>query len=292
MKELRGQNAIVTGASRGIGVHIARALAERGVNVALAARSTDKLEATRAACEAAGVKAIALTCDVGSREDLQRLFAAASTDLGPIDILVNNAGIEVTASLPDFTFDQIDDVVRINLIGSIALTKIVLPSMLARHRGVIVNVASLAGKAGMPYNSIYSATKHGLCGFTESLLMELDGTGVRAGTVCPGFVSEAGMWADHGRPAPRLLREVSPAKVVQAVFKVIDGAPEALVSSGPIKPLLALGEVSPGLKKIVIKRMGLLGLMRREAEQLKKQQGVAYQEPARADSPVTTSVRD
>jgi NAD(P)-dependent dehydrogenase (short-subunit alcohol dehydrogenase family) len=135
----------------------------------------------------------------------------------------------------------------------------------------------------MPYNSIYSATKHGLCGFTESMTMELDGTGVHAGSVCPGFVSEAGMWADHGRPAPRLLREVTPAKVVQAVFKVIDGAPEALVSSGPIKPLLALGEVSPGMKKLVIKRMGLLGLMRREAEQLKKQKGVAHQEPAARD---------
>ena len=265
MKDLAGRNAIVTGASKGIGRHIALALARRGVNVALAARSTDRLGDVRAACEAGGAKAIALTCDVRSREDLQRLAAAAQTDLGPIDILVNNAGIEITGSLPDLALEQIDDVVRTNLLGTITLTKLVLPSMLARRAGVVVNVASLAGKAGMPYNSIYSTTKHALIGFTEALDLELDGTGVRAGAVLPGFVSETGMWADAHDPAPWLLREVPPSKVVAAVFKVIDGAPEAIVSSLPIRPLLALWAVAPALKKPVVKQMGLLRLMRKEA---------------------------
>ena len=265
MKDLAGKNAIVTGASKGIGCHVAIALARRGVNVALAARSTDALDATRAVCEAAGVRAIALTCDVTSREDLQRLAAAAQTDLGPIDILVNNAGIEITGSLAELSFEQIDAVVRTNLLGTITLTKLVLPSMLERRAGVVVNVASLAGKAGMPYNSIYSTTKHGLIGFTEALDLELDGTGVRAGAVLPGFVSETGMWADAHDRAPFLLREVPPSKVVAAVFKVIDGAPEAVVSSLPIRPLLALWAVAPALKKPMVKQMGLLRLMRKEA---------------------------
>ena len=265
MKDLVGKNAIVTGASKGIGRHVAIALARRGVRVALAARSIDALEATRAACEAAGVKAVALTCDVTSREDLQRLAAAAQTDLGPIDILVNNAGIEITGSLAELSFEQIDAVVRTNLLGTITLTKLVLPSMLERRAGVVVNVASLAGKAGMPYNSIYSTTKHGLIGFTEALDLELDGTGVRAGAVLPGFVSETGMWADAHDRAPFLLREVPPSKVVAAVFKVIDGAPEAVVSSLPIRPLLALWAVAPALKKPMVKQMGLLRLMRKEA---------------------------
>ena len=265
MKDLVGKNAIVTGASKGIGRHVAIALARRGVRVALAARSIDALEATRAACEAAGVKAIALTCDVTSREDLQRLAAAAQTDLGPIDILVNNAGIEITGSLAELSFEQIDAVVRTNLLGTITLTKLVLPSMLERRAGVVVNVASLAGKAGMPYNSIYSTTKHGLIGFTEALDLELDGTGVRAGAVLPGFVSETGMWADAHDRAPFLLREVPPSKVVAAVFRVIDGTSEAVVSSLPIRPLLALWAVAPALKKPMVKQMGLLRLMRKEA---------------------------
>jgi short-subunit dehydrogenase len=276
MNDIRGKNVILTGASRGIGVHIAKELATRGANLALAARSADKLELTRAACERAGAKTIAVACDVTSRSDLDRLVATAEQELGPIDILINNAGIEVTASLPDFTFDQIDDVIRTNLTAPIALTKIVLPSMLARHSGIVVNIASMAGKAGVPYNTIYSATKHGVCGFTESLHMELDGTGVHAGVVCPGFVSDAGMWADHGGKAPMMLREVSMAKVVRAVLKVIDGAPEVLVNSGPVKPILALGAIAPSMKKATIKRMGLLRLMRDEANRLKSEQGVGH----------------
>ncbi|MGH7623499.1 MAG: SDR family NAD(P)-dependent oxidoreductase [Gemmatimonadaceae bacterium] len=276
MKNLHGKNVIVTGASRGLGVHIALALAARGANLVLAARTADKLEATRAACERSGAKAIAVACDVTSRSDLDRLVATAAQEFGPIDVLVSNAGIEVTASLDDFDFDQIDDMIRTNLNAPIALTKIVLPAMVARRSGVVVNIASMAGKAGVPYNSIYSATKHGLCGFTESMNMEIAGSGVHMGVVCPGFVSDAGMWADHGGTAPRMLREVSPAKVAAAVLKVIDGAPEVLVNSGPVKPLLALGVFAPGMKASIVKRMGLTGLMRAEAERLKAQQGIAH----------------
>jgi short-subunit dehydrogenase len=276
MKDLHGKNAIITGASRGIGVRIATTLATRGANVVLAARSLDKLEATRVACVRAGVRAVAVPCDVTSRSDLDRLVTTAQQELGPIDIVVNNAGIEVTAALDDFSFDQIDDVIRTNLNAPIALTKMLLPSMVARRSGVVVNMASMAGKAGVPYNSIYSATKHGLVGFTESLNMELDGTGVKAGVVCPGFVSDAGMWVDHGGKAPAMLREVPIEKVVQAVLKVIDGAPEVLVNSGPVKPLLALGAFAPGMKSTIVKRMGLTRLMRDEAHRLKAQQGVAH----------------
>ncbi len=275
MIDLHGKNALITGASRGLGVYIAKALAARGANVALAARSADGLEATRAACAGQGVRAVALACDVTSRDELRRLVASTEAALGPIDILVNNAGIEVTASLGDFDFDQIDDVVRTNLSAPIALTKIVLPAMLQRRHGAIVNIASMAGKAGVPHNSIYAASKHGLCGFTESLNYELDGTGVHAGVVCPGFVADAGMWADHGGRAPAMLREVAPQKVADGVLRVIAGAPEVLVNAGPVRPLLALGAIAPGMKKAVLKRMGLMRLMRGEAARLKAQHGIA-----------------
>lgn len=265
MQNLSGANAILTGASRGIGPYIARTLAARGVNLVLAARNAEKLEETRRACETMGVRAIAVPTDVTSMDDLHRLVDTAERELGAIDILVNNAGIEITASVNGHTIEQVDDIVRTNLNAPIWLTKLVLPAMLARRRGAIVNVSSLAGKSATPYNAIYSATKHGLNGFTSSLSIELDDTGVNAGVVCPGFVADAGMWADTGQKAPRMMREVAPQKVADAVMKAIEGSVEVLVAPGPIRPLFALAQLFPGLTKIATKRLGVLDAMRGRA---------------------------
>ena len=268
MKNLRGANAIVTGASKGIGVYIAKTLAGRGVNLALAARSADQLEDTRRACEALGVKATAVPVDVSSLAGLRALVEAARRDLGPIDILVNNAGIEITASLVDQSFTQVDDIIRTNLSGPIWLTKLVLPEMIERRRGAIVQVASLAGKSGEPYGAIYSASKAGLIGLINSLNMELDGTGVRASAVCPGYVGEAGMWVTQGLAAPPMLKEVPAQKVADAVMKAIAGATVVHVTSGPIRPLLALGELWPGMNLWITRRLGVTKMMREQAERL------------------------
>jgi uncharacterized protein len=265
MKDLNGTTAILTGASRGIGTYIAKTLAARGVNLVLAARNADKLEETRRACEAAGVRAIAVATDVTSMDDLRALVAAAEREFGTIDILVNNAGIEITRSVNDLSVEQVDDVIRTNLSAPIWLTKLVLPAMLARRRGAIVNVSSLSGKSATPYNAIYSATKHGLNGFTSSLAIELDGTGVNAGVVCPGFVANAGMWADTGAKAPRMMREVSPQRVANGVIQAIKGAGEVLVSPMPIRPLLALSELFPGMTKFATKRLGVLDAFKSRA---------------------------
>ena len=268
MKNLRGANAIVTGASKGIGVYIAKTHARRGVNLALAARSADQLEDTRRACEALGVKATAVRVDVSSLAGLRALVEAARRDLGPIDILVNNAGIEITASLVDQSFTQVDDIIRTNLSGPIWLTKLVLPEMIERRRGAIVQVASLAGKSGEPYGAIYSASKAGLIGLINSLNMELDGTGVRASAVCPGYVGEAGMWVTQGLAAPPMLKEVPAQKVADAVMKAIAGATVVHVTSGPIRPLLALGELWPGMNLWITRRLGVTKMMREQAERL------------------------
>ena len=268
MKDLRGANAIITGASKGIGVYIAKTLAGRGVNVALAARSAEKLEDTRRACESLGMKAVAVPCDVSSLDDLRRLVDIAHRELGSIDILVNNAGIELTASVVDQSIAQIDDIIRTNLNGPIWLTKLLLPEMIERRRGAVVQVASLAGKSGEPYGAIYSATKAGLIGLTSALNMELDGTGVKCGAVCPGYVGEAGMWVTQGLKAPAMLKEVPAQKVADAVMKAIGGAPLAYVTSGPIRPLLALGELWPGLNLWITRRLGVIKMMRTQAERL------------------------
>lgn len=267
MKDLRGRNAILTGASRGLGTYIAKALAARGVNLTLAARSAEKLEETRRACESLGVRAITIATDVRSRDDLQRLVETAERELGPTDILVNNAGIETNAALADHSFEQIDSVITTNLNAPIWLTRMVLPGMLARGKGAIVNIASLAGKGATPYGTIYSTTKHGLIGFSESLRLELDGTGVSVGVVCPGFVSESGMWADNsgGEKAPWILREVPPEKAAAAVMKAIEGSPELIVTAGPIRPLLALFQIAPSVQYPVLKLTGLHRLLREQA---------------------------
>jgi short-subunit dehydrogenase len=261
MKDVRGKTAIITGASRGIGPHIARALAGEGANLVLAARDVTKLEETRAACEALGVRATSVATDVTRDDDRRRLIAAAEQQ-GPIDILVNNAGVEFPGTLTQLTFDQVDTILETNLRAPSHLSKLVLPEMLRRRTGAIVQVSSMAGKSGAPYNAIYSTTKFGLQGFVESMMFELDGTGVHMATVCPGFVAEAGMWVNRGGKAPAMMREVSPQKVAGAVMKAIHGKREVLVVSGPIRPLLALNQLFPGMQKPVLKRMGIAEAMR------------------------------
>ncbi|MEX2246912.1 MAG: SDR family NAD(P)-dependent oxidoreductase [Dehalococcoidia bacterium] len=266
MDDLRGKNAILTGASRGLGTYIAKVLAAQGVNLALAARSAESLEEVRAACAAAGVRAIAVATDVTSIDDLRRLVDTAERELGEIDIVINNAGIEVAAPFAENSFDQIDRLLTTNVHAPMWLTKIVLPGMLARKRGVIVNVASMAGKVPNPYITTYCASKAALISFTNALSMELAGTGVHTGVVCPTFVSESGMWANAGRKAPRMASEVSPEKVARAVLKAVRGAREVLVNNGPMRPLLAAMEMAPGARGPVLRRMGILDMWREEAE--------------------------
>lgn len=265
MDNIRGRNAILTGASRGIGVYVAKRLAREGVNVALAARDAAKLEDTRAACEALGVRAISVSTDVGSMDDLRRLVETAERELGPIDILVNNAGIEVTKSVIDHEFADVDAILQTNLSAPIWLSKLVLPAMVTRGTGAIVNVSSMSGKSITPYNAVYSASKHGLNAFTASLKVELDGTGVHAGVVCPGFVADAGMWADTGEKAPRMTSEVPPERVANAVIAVIHGAREELVMPMPMRPLLALQELFPAMSGAMLKRMGVLAAFKERA---------------------------
>jgi len=283
MNHLRGRNAIVTGASRGLGVHIARRLAREGVRLALAARLAESLAAVRDECERAGVKAVAIAADVTSRDDLRRLVQTAERELGPADIVVNNAGIEVAAPFHEQSFEQIDALLTTNLSAPLWLTKLVLPGMLERGRGAIVNVASMAGTTGMPYISTYCAAKSALIRFTESLDAELDGTGVTMSVVCPTFVSDAGMWADAGAKAPLMTREVPPAKVADAVLRAAKASGVYYVTSGPTRPLLALQEIAPSLRKRMLRRMGLFDLWRAEAE--RRQAGHDRPGRAPADTP-------
>ncbi len=260
--DLSGRRILITGASRGLGAHIARGLAGAGVELVLSARELAALAETAKACEALGAKVSCLAADLTQAADRAMLIERA----GELDVLINNAGVEIPRRLIDQTDEQVDAQLLTNIHAPIDLTRRVLPGMLARGRGTIVNVSSMSGKSPTPYNSIYAASKHALNGFTSSLAIELLGTGVHVGVVCPSFVADAGMWARTGLRAPAALREVSLAKVVKGVWAVLGGAREVLVTPMPIRPMLALAQLFPGLDAPVLRSMGVLRILAARAE--------------------------
>jgi short-subunit dehydrogenase len=270
MKDLGGANAIVTGASRGLGVGIARHLAAAGVNLALAARSAEQLEQVRDDLVGLGVKAAAIPTDVTVASQRAELVERATGELGPIDILINNAGVEMTAAYQDMDPSEIEETIAINLTAAMLLTRAVLPGMLERGKGHVVNIASGAGKAGVPYGVPYSATKFGLVGATQALRAEHLDSPVGFSVICPGFVTDEGMYARFeaaGLRAPRLVGTTTPDKVARAVVRAIKrNRVEMLVSDMPLRPLVVLGNALPQSAAPLMKGLGLTDFFRRAAE--------------------------
>lgn len=198
MKELEGRTAIVTGASRGIGPQIARVVGREGMNIVLVARSAAGLEQVAAELGSAGQHAIAMPAELSDHSTLDRIVEATEEQFGTVDLIVNNAGITATRRFETSSDEETAQIIDVNLTAGILLTKRVLPAMLERGRGNVVMIASLAGKVGSPYESVYAASKAGQIAFVQSLREELHGSGVGASVVCPGFVMESGMWADAG----------------------------------------------------------------------------------------------
>ncbi len=261
MRNLKNRVCVLTGASRGLGPYMARSLAAEGVNFAVAARSASELEATAATLRDLGRRAIAVTCDVGSADDRRRLIDATLAEYGRIDILVNNAGIELTAHFENQPDDEIARVVEVNLTAAMHLARAVVPAMLERKTGHIVNVASLAGKVPVPFSVPYAASKAGLIGFTRSFRSEFKKRGVSASVICPGLVSEAGMYKDmqdqSGVKENFLAGTVSPAKVASDVVKAIKrDRPEMLVYRGPGRLVTGLAELTPGVFERVFPMFG------------------------------------
>ncbi len=257
--------AVVTGASRGIGVVIAEDLAADGGVIVLSARDEAGLKATAARVEAKGARAVVVPGDLTRAEDRARLVAEV-TRLGAPDVLVNNAGVEVCMAALDQTEAEITQQIQVNLLAPLLLTRALAPGMVAAGRGVIVMISSMSGKSPTPYNAIYTASKFGLNGFTASLRLELEGTGVHLGVVCPSFVAEAGMFSDTGVAAPASMREVTPAQVVRGVRKVIGGASEVLVTPTPVRPMLALGQFFPNIDGPALRLLGVMDVLKKRAE--------------------------
>ncbi|MEV5374531.1 3-oxoacyl-ACP reductase FabG [Streptomyces nondiastaticus] len=182
--------ALVTGATRGIGLAVARALAGAGARVFLCARDADAVAATVATLRGEGLEVDGAACDVRSREEVSALVRAAVERLGSVDILVNNAGRNGGGVTADLTDELWYDVIDTNLNSVFLVTREVLTTGGLRHKswGRIVNIASTGGKQGVVLGAPYSASKHGVVGFTKALGNELAKTGITVNAVCPGYV--------------------------------------------------------------------------------------------------------
>ena len=190
--DLDGTVAVVTGGSRGVGPHIAAALAQRGARIALVARSQLELAAVAETLREEGSQVLTIGADVTSAADRRRVVETTEHVLGPIGVLVNNAGGDPQREFHHLTEEDIRAVLELNLTSGVILARLVLPGMLAREQGHIVNISSMAGPVSFPFTEAYAAGKDGLVGFTRVLRGDYRRRGVSASTLILGPVRDTG----------------------------------------------------------------------------------------------------
>jgi short-subunit dehydrogenase len=277
--DLNGAGAIVTGASRGIGPHIAAALAQRQARVALVARSEAELDAATRKLSEEGHRVVAIRGDVTSAEGRHAIIETTQRELGSIDLLVNNAGGEPQREFHQLTEQEIEGILDLNLTSAVVLSRLVLPGMLARKRGHIVNVSSMAGRTSFPYTEAYAAAKDGLVGFTRVLRADYRPRGVSCSTLILGPVGGAGVGARTAEEVGIKLAPVglvSPARVGKATVRaIVKDKAEIAVLPGPGKMVRAIMDRFPGLGPAMNRATGAEKTMVKVAAYREREAGAA-----------------
>ena len=212
---LDGSTVLLTGATGGIGRAIALALHGRGASLVLTGRKLELLQSLR---DELGDRAEVEAADLADQGDVERLARVAAE----VDTLVANAALPASGAIDDFTPQEIDRAIDVNLRAPVQLARAAVPAMVERGRGHLVFVSSLSGKAASAGSALYSATKFGVRGFAAGLREDLHGTGVGVTTVFPGFVSGAGLFADADVELPRGVGTRSPEQVAKAIVRGIE----------------------------------------------------------------------
>lgn len=248
MTEIAGATVLLTGATGGIGHAIARALAARGARLVLTGRRADVLAPL---AEEIGGRAVAV--DLAEHAAAERLAA----DAGEVDILVANAALPASGRLDDYTVEQVDRALDVNLRAPIVLAQLLSEPMARRGRGHLVFISSLSGKASAPGSSLYSATKFGMRGFALGLREDLRDSGVGVSTVFPGFIRDAGMFAEAKVELPRGVATRSPDDVAVAVVRAIErNRSEVDVAPVAMRAGAAISGLAPELSARVSRRLG------------------------------------
>jgi short-subunit dehydrogenase len=215
--QLTGATVLLTGATGGLGRAIAEALAERGAALILSGRNAEALE--QLASELPGSGHITVPADLAQAGAAAKLVA----DAGQFDVLVANAGVRGAGLLTDYSDEEIERAIRVNLDAPVRMARASIDRMVERGNGHMVFMASLAGKAASPRSSLYNATKFGLRGFALGLRADLAPAGVGVSLVSPGFVRDAGMFANSGAKPPPGMGTTTPDRVAEAVVRAIEG---------------------------------------------------------------------
>jgi short-subunit dehydrogenase len=261
--KISGANVLLTGATGGIGHAIARALSARGGKLILSGRRTDVLEPL-----AAELNARALAIDLADPAEIERLVAES----GEVDILVANAALPASGPLESFSVEEIDRALDVNLRAPIVLAHALVPQMVRRGGGHLLFMSSLSGKAATPGTSLYNASKYGLRGFAAALRGDLRTSGVGVSAVFPGFIRDAGMFADAGVKLPPGIGTRSPQDVANAVVRAIEhNRGEIDVAPLPLRASTVFAGLAPELAGSVARRLGSENITRElEAGQREK----------------------
>lgn len=251
MRSLKNRVVVITGASAGIGRAMALAFAREGAHVVIAARRADKLSQVQAEVETLGAKCLSLVTDVSESGQIDHLLDATLETFGQVDIWINNAGYGLSATVETTTADEMEKIWRVNYMGAFYGTRAALRQMRRQERGHIMNVSSMAARFPLPLGGAYTATKYAMNGLTETLALELEGSGINASVIMPGVTETEFVTAMEKKLPDVQARWTGPVASAESVAKRIVACakrPRPVVYFLPGGRLtLALCDLFPGI---------------------------------------------